>query len=54
MLFFTRKEGDAIHISDDVIIRFNGIHKTQIKLAIEAPMDVSLTRSKVLGELQYE
>jgi len=29
-------------------------HKTQIKLAIEAPAEVSVARAELLGELEYE
>jgi carbon storage regulator CsrA len=44
MLILELKEGEAIQISDDIVIRFNDIHKSQIKIAIEAPKHVSVLR----------
>jgi len=54
MLILGLKEGEAIQISDDIVIRFNDILKTQIKLAIEAPIDVPVVRAELLEELEYE
>jgi len=54
VLFYTRKEGEAVQISDDMVIRFNDIHQKQIKVAIEAPIDVPVVRAELLGELEYE
>jgi carbon storage regulator CsrA len=54
VLFNTRKEGESIQISDDIVIRFNDIHQKQIKVAIEAPIDVPVVRAELLGELEYE
>ena len=54
MLILELKEGEAIQISDDIVIRFNDIHKAQIKLVIEAPIDVPVVRAELLGDLQYE
>ena len=50
MLILELKEGEAVQISDDIVIRFSDIHKTQIKLAIEAPAEVSVARAESLGE----
>ena len=54
MLILELKEGEAIQIYDDIVIRFNDTHKTQIKLAFEAPFDVPVVRAELLGELEYE
>jgi len=54
MLILELKEGEAVQISDDVVIRFNDIHKKQIKLAIEEPAEVSVARAELLGELKYD
>ena len=54
MLILELREGEAVQISDDIVIRFSDIHKTQIKLAIEAPAEVSVARAELLGELEYE
>jgi carbon storage regulator CsrA len=53
MLILELKEGEAIQIFDDIVIRFNDIYK-KIKVAIEAPVDVPVVRAELLGELQYE
>jgi carbon storage regulator CsrA len=54
MLILELKEGEAIQISDDIVIRFNDIHKKQIKVAIEAPVDLHVVRAELLEELNYE
>ena len=54
MLFYIRKEGEAVQISDDMVIRFNDIHQKQIKVASEAPIDMPVVRAELLSELEYE
>ena len=54
MLILELKEGEAIQISDAVVIRFSDSHKKQIKVAIEASIDVPVVRAELLGELEYE
>ena len=54
MLILGLKEGEAIQISDAVVIRFSDSHKKQIKVAIEASIDVPVVRAELLGELEYE
>mgnify|MGYP000999189800 CR=1 FL=1 len=49
MLILELKEGEAIQISGDIVIRFNDIHKSQIKLAIEAPKDMPIARAELLA-----
>jgi len=54
MLILELKEGEAIQISDAVVIRFSDSNKKQIKVAIEASIDVPVVRAELLGELEYE
>ena len=46
MLSLTRKPGEAILIGKNVVIYIKGIKGKQVKLAIEAPRDVEISRVK--------
>ena len=51
MLILKLKEGEAIQISDDIVIRFNDIHQKQIKVASEAPIDMPVRNNATLSSL---
>lgn len=46
MLSLTRKPGEAILIGDNVVVYIKEIKGKQVKLAIEAPRDVEISRAK--------
>jgi carbon storage regulator len=46
MLSLTRKPGEAILIGDNVVVYIKEIKGKQVKLAIEAPRDVAISRAK--------
>ena len=49
MLILTRRIGESIMISDDIIITVLGTRGTQVKIGIEAPKDVTILREELLG-----
>lgn len=46
MLALTRKPGEAILIGDNVVVYIKEIKGKQVKLAIEAPRDVAISKAK--------
>jgi len=46
MLILTLTEGEAIHIAENLVIRFSDIHKSQIKLGIDAPRSLQILRAE--------
>ncbi len=48
MLVLTRKAGEAIHIGGDVFIRVIQTKAGRVRLGIEAPQDVRVTRGEFL------
>ena len=46
MLILTLTEGEAIHIAENLVIRFSDIHKSQIKLGIDAPRSLQIHRAE--------
>jgi carbon storage regulator len=47
MLVLSRHENEAIYIGDDVTVRIVAIQGDKVRLAIEAPRDVSVHREEV-------
>ena len=47
MLILTRKQGEAIMIGDDVMIRVLGIKSNQVRIGIEAPKDTPVNREEI-------
>lgn len=54
MLVLTRKLRESIIISDDIRITIVDIRGKQVKLAIEAPREVSVHRAEVFDRIQHE
>lgn len=48
MLVLTRKAGEAIHIGGDVFIRVIQTKAGRVRLGIEAPQEVQVTRGEFL------
>ena len=46
MLTLTRKEGEAIHIGEDVIIRISSVRGKSVRISIEAPHDWKIQRDE--------
>ena len=54
MLILTRRVGESIIIGDDIIITVFGIKSNQVKIGIEAPMEVAVHRSEIYDKIQEE
>lgn len=54
MLILTRKLGESITIGDDIKVSVLGIHGRQVRLGIDAPMDVVVHREEVYVRIQAE
>jgi carbon storage regulator len=54
MLILTRKLGESVVIGDDIKITIEKINKSQIKLGISAPKDVTVNREEVVNEVEGE
>tara|TARA_B100000780_G_scaffold257907_1_gene207982 strand:- start:2365 stop:2550 length:186 start_codon:yes stop_codon:yes gene_type:complete len=50
MLTLTRKAGQQVLVGDDVIITVNWISGSQVSLAFDAPLDVSIDRPEYLAK----
>ena len=51
MLVLTRKAGEAICIGDDIELRIVSVRGQKVRLAIEAPREVSVRRSELTDEV---
>jgi carbon storage regulator len=47
MLILTRKDGESIRIGSDVIVKVSQISGGRVKLAIDAPRDVTIRRNEL-------
>jgi len=48
MLVLTRREGEKIHIGDNIVITVVDIGESKIRLGIEAPRDVPIYHQELL------
>lgn len=46
MLALTRKEGEAVYIGDDVTVYVVRVEGRRVRLGIDAPRDVAISRSE--------
>lgn len=49
MLVLTRKVGERIHIGDDVVLTVVSIKGNQVRLGVQAPVDVKVMRAELLA-----
>jgi len=54
VLVLTRKVGERINISDDIIISVIEINRGNVRLGIEAPRQVSILRHEVYERIREE
>jgi len=56
MLVLTRKVGEWIEIGEDVRVHIIGFNGRQVRIGLEAPMDVKILRGELadLERQQYE
>jgi len=54
MLILTRKQGQSIHIGNDIMISVTRIQNGQISLGIDAPRDVPVHRKEIFEKIAKE
>lgn len=54
MLVVTRKKGESILIGDDIEIKISKIEDGSVKIAIEAPKDMTILRKEVYEKVKEE
>jgi len=54
LLILTRKLGESIAIGDDIKVSVLGIHGRQVRIGIEAPLDVIVHREEIYLKVQEE
>lgn len=52
MLVLTRRPGEEIHIGNDIKIFITGVYGNQVRVGIEAPKDVNITRPDAVLKTQ--
>ncbi|WP_350339240.1 carbon storage regulator [Zhongshania sp. BJYM1] len=48
MLSLTRREGQSLHVGDDVVITIERVEGKKVKVSIEAPCSVKILRSELV------
>ncbi len=54
MLVLTRKLGESIRISDNIIVKIVDLDSRHVKLGIEAPKNISVNREEIYERIQKE
>ncbi len=54
MLVLTRRLGETIIINNNIKIKVVGIKKSQVKLAIEAPKEITIYREEIYEKIKQE
>jgi len=47
MLVLSRKEGEQIHIGDDIVITITRLSKDKVRIGVEAPKNTPVYRSEI-------
>lgn len=54
MLVITRKVGDSILIGDNIEVTITAIDGSSVKVAVNAPRDITILRKELYKEVQEE
>ena len=54
MLVLSRKKNECIHIGDDIRVFVVEVRGDNVRLGIEAPLDIKVHRSEVYDAIQAE
>ena len=47
MLVLTRNIGERIIINDNIVVKISGVQGNQVRLAIQAPKEISIHREEI-------
>lgn len=48
MLVLTRRNGEAVHIGDDIVVRVLGVNGGQVRLGFDVPKSINVVRDELL------
>ncbi len=54
MLILTRRIGEAINISDDILVRILDVDGSQVRIGITAPREVPVHREEIFYRIQQQ
>ena len=54
MLILTRRQGEVLNIGDDIKITILGIKGTQVRIGVDAPLEIAVHRSEIYDIIQEE
>jgi carbon storage regulator len=54
MLVLSRRNGEALMIGDNVVVRILGIDGGQVKIGIDAPKDIAVHREEIYNRIQTD
>ncbi len=54
MLILTRKTGESIRISDNIVVKVVELDNRHVKLGIEAPRSIAVNREEIYERIQKE
>ena len=52
MLILSRKVNESLHIGDKIVVKVIAIQEGQVKIGIDAPVDVKIFRSEIYEAIQ--
>jgi carbon storage regulator len=54
MLILTRRVGEIIRIGPEVVVTVLGVNGSQVRLGVDAPMEVTVHREEVFERIKHE